>query len=672
MAFMACTSDSVQLTVSGLKLLQMIIDRFADVPEPEFEGHMILEQYQAQVDAALRPAFSAGDTPSEVIALACHVCSTWMCSAVSDNLVAVQRVHTLLANSLHKVMAQPSAKGEISSLEIISVLKAWAELYIRGITINPNLLTLIEADIRHLSQYWLAFMKDYAMLSLPSSLAGQLPHDGGAFFTHEVAEHCKIYYKDSWPPVLHAVTLWLCKENGFDVVRDCTEESTSLPQSFSLPKSHEETAKRWFCLLYAICSEALYNRSEHTIFALSSLDLLVSHEFSDQFIERNSFIELISILHRTLITESQTSCRDIVLDIARKVALKLIRNPTEDNSSPAYSLLNLSLCTAVIHCPSLSEKLSRVVPKLDVASSAEVSDLENAVTLANLVPSLLNPQLAVEVLPSILHINLTLLLEGCAGGKVLQSLRFLCSMSRFEESDEIDENGGLQDQYVKVLTAALHFLLVSCSDDVMFTQSSKGASSILLAVAIFICTAPPAVTSVASIHEKILDLYERALDCDNPIVVKTGVSCVRNIFGHTKRNVFIQRWSQKVYGILLETQDANICMECITCLQTLLEITPEEHRLPVLKIIVTMLLSLAMKKTLSDHVVIEILTNKLSQHNGELKKILAESPALKTQLEKIIKSRQMLAQARNHTPAPVITSKQPSIQLKSDFRNFIK
>ncbi|XP_028967537.1 HEAT repeat-containing protein 5B [Galendromus occidentalis] len=671
MAFMACTSDSVQLTVSGLKLLQMIIDRFADVPEPEFEGHMILEQFQAQVDAALRPAFSAGDTPSEVIALACHVCSTWICSAVSDNLLAVQRVHTLLANSLHKVMAQPSAKGEISSLEIISVLKAWAEVYIRGITINPNLLTLIEADIHHLSQYWLAFMKDYAMLGLPSSLASQLPHDGGAFFTHEVAEHCKLYYKDSWPPVLHAVTLWLCKENGFDIVRDCTEEGNAqLPQSFSLPKSHEATGKRWFCLLYAICSEALYNRSEHTMFALSSLDLLVSHEYSDLYIERDSFVELISILHRTLITESQTVCRDVVLDIAHKVALKLNRNPNEDNSSPAYSLLNLSLCTAVIHCPSLSEKLARVVPKLDPGSSSDVSDLENAVALANLVPSLLNPELAIEVLPSILHINLRLLLEGCAGSKVLQSLRFLCSMSRFEENDDAD--GGLQERYVKVLTAALHSLLVSCSDDAIFTHSSKGASSILLAVAIFICTAPSSVTNVASIHEKILDLYERALDSDNPIVVKTGVSCVRNIFGHTRRNVFIQRWSEKVYGILLESQDANICMECISCLQTLLEITPEEHRLPVLKIIVTMLLSLAMKKTLSDQIVIEILTNKLSQHSGDLKKILAESPALKIQLEKIIKSRQMLAQARNNAPEPVITSKQPTIQLKSDFRNFIK
>ena len=54
-------------------LLQDVIIRFAKVPEPEFPGHLILEQFQAQVGAALRPAFSA-DTPPDVTAKACQVC----------------------------------------------------------------------------------------------------------------------------------------------------------------------------------------------------------------------------------------------------------------------------------------------------------------------------------------------------------------------------------------------------------------------------------------------------------------------------------------------------------------------------------------------------------------------------------------------------------------------
>lgn len=49
MAFMAATSDSDSLRLEGLKTLQEIIDKFARVPEPDFPGHLLLEQFQAQV-----------------------------------------------------------------------------------------------------------------------------------------------------------------------------------------------------------------------------------------------------------------------------------------------------------------------------------------------------------------------------------------------------------------------------------------------------------------------------------------------------------------------------------------------------------------------------------------------------------------------------------------------
>jgi len=40
--------------------------------DPDYPGHVILEQFQAQVGAALRPAF-ASDMPSDVTAMACEV-----------------------------------------------------------------------------------------------------------------------------------------------------------------------------------------------------------------------------------------------------------------------------------------------------------------------------------------------------------------------------------------------------------------------------------------------------------------------------------------------------------------------------------------------------------------------------------------------------------------------
>lgn len=59
MTFIAATSDSDPLRLEGLKTLQDIIEKFSKVPEPEFPGHLLLEQFQAQVKKfCLTPLYS--------------------------------------------------------------------------------------------------------------------------------------------------------------------------------------------------------------------------------------------------------------------------------------------------------------------------------------------------------------------------------------------------------------------------------------------------------------------------------------------------------------------------------------------------------------------------------------------------------------------------------------
>jgi len=106
-------SSACRLMKTYYSCLQDVIMRFALVPEPEFPGHVILEQYQAQVGAALRPAF-APETPSHVTAAACQVqiesssrhlqvCSVWIGSGVARDLNDLRRVHQLLVSSLQKL-----------------------------------------------------------------------------------------------------------------------------------------------------------------------------------------------------------------------------------------------------------------------------------------------------------------------------------------------------------------------------------------------------------------------------------------------------------------------------------------------------------------------------------------------------------------------------------------
>lgn len=131
MAFVAVTSDSDQLRLEGLKTLQEIINKFAGVLEPEFPGHLILEQFQAQIDAALRQVFSP-DTPAHITAVACDVCSTWICSGVARDLNDLRRVHQLLVSSLRKLHAPTGSlqlyNESMETLEKLSILKAWAEV----------------------------------------------------------------------------------------------------------------------------------------------------------------------------------------------------------------------------------------------------------------------------------------------------------------------------------------------------------------------------------------------------------------------------------------------------------------------------------------------------------------------------------------------------------------
>ena len=174
---------------------------------------MILEQYQAQVGAALRPAF-APDTPGHVTAAACDVCSAWLGSGVAARDPAdLRRVYQLLVASLEKLKpkASPLYNESALTLEKLSILKAWAEVYLvcmrgeMGGATSPTkaasededdfgafetttttkskegggLATLVQEELPSLSKHWLAALKDHALLSLPPEFKAQLPREGG-------------------------------------------------------------------------------------------------------------------------------------------------------------------------------------------------------------------------------------------------------------------------------------------------------------------------------------------------------------------------------------------------------------------------------------------------------------------------------------------------------------
>ncbi|XP_019726082.1 HEAT repeat-containing protein 5B [Hippocampus comes] len=347
MAFMAATDHSNQLRMAGLQALEDIIKKFASVPEPEFPGHVILEQYQANVGAALRPAFSP-DTPSDITAKACQVCSTWIGSGVVSDLNDLRRVHNLLVSSLDKVQAGKGSSSQLYSesattMEKLAVLKAWAEVYVVAMKIKKeaeskpvkpvrsgdededdlgadvlppdSLITLVQPELPSLSQLWLAMLRDYALLTLPAEFSSQLPPDGGAFYTPETIDTARLHYRNSWAPVLHAVALWL-SSTGFGACEAKEEVSPVLSKAPALQtgasptvKTFEESVKERMHLMLGVSIEFLcFPRPEepieHVMSCLLALSTLLESPCAKTHIAEDQLlaVELLNVLHRLLLT----------------------------------------------------------------------------------------------------------------------------------------------------------------------------------------------------------------------------------------------------------------------------------------------------------------------------------------------------------------------------------
>uniref|UniRef100_A0A673BUG6 HEAT repeat-containing protein 5A n=1 Tax=Sphaeramia orbicularis TaxID=375764 RepID=A0A673BUG6_9TELE len=426
MAFMAATDHSDQLRLAGLQTLLVVIRRFSDVPEPEFPGHVILEQYQANVGAALRPAFSA-DAPPDVTSKACQVCSAWIASGVVSDIRDLRRVHQLLASSLVKVQSGRDGSVQLyneaaATMETLSVLKAWAEVgsyRTDAETQSPKplqrqfslsggagLLKLVQSDLSTLSCLWLSALQDYALLTLPPEYAPQLPAAGGSFYTAETVNQSRGHYASSWAPILHATALWL-HSTGFvmtddtpvNLSRPATPTSMGHTSSVGGAKSPEDINTERLHLILGIsveflCSPRSGDQMENITSCLRALQALLDVPWPRARIGHDQAlsVELLGVLHRLMVTREAESVQLAVLDLLRQIVTAAQEHVREKRHSaevddgaaeketlpefgegrdtggliPGRSLvfaaLELCLCVLVRKLPQLSPKLAGTSP----------------------------------------------------------------------------------------------------------------------------------------------------------------------------------------------------------------------------------------------------------------------------------------------------------------------
>ncbi|CAB3385925.1 Hypothetical predicted protein [Cloeon dipterum] len=748
MAFMAATSDSDPLRLEGLETLQDVIDKFAHVMEPEFPGHLLLEQYQAQVGAALRPAFTA-DTPPTVTAAACEVCSTWIGSGVARDLNDLRRVHQLLVSSLDKLRTGPANSKaaaprlyneSLTTLECLAILRAWAEIYIVAIGSTKSderieddvqregLLQLVKPELPNLSQLWLSALRDHALLLLPQNYSSQLPHDGGAFYTCDTIEASRPHFVSAWPPLLHAITLWLTRSGGYQQL----EKNGSDWNSKNANRQSGNICKDTFHLMFGICLEALCcPRSSQPISSISTclkalITIMESPKSHTYLIAEDSSslaVELCNVLHRLMLTRDSASIQLLVMDAlmlvleAGKISLERSQAKKVKELVPANQECDTQQLPEVL---SLGE--GGATGQLKANESVVFAALENPTSLLHLpsqgaqsklliasalqalsaLPSLCSPQGILTVAPTLLYLATGVIEECAVEGRceatsepvvsTLQCLRSLASLKLAKQ----DSSEGAQMR--KLLQSALGKLL-DLAKTAGSEQTRLDATTVLLAIAVFILHSSPEVICTPTLLYPCVNHFKLCMESNNATVRLQCIQTLRAVFQIPEQKVavaFIHNLAPRLIEILhLLTSNKNqlmnenqiaVAVEGLKTLESLVMLAKPQNRMQLLSLLLPILVNCLKEEQPGSRGGVSKQTQVLHeqslgwlmriapQYPKDFKLLMNQLPQFRTRIQNAIKNSHSVAATTSAAAANKNATQQhqqqPTIKLKMDFSNF--
>ncbi|XP_051578229.1 HEAT repeat-containing protein 5A-like isoform X2 [Myxocyprinus asiaticus] len=761
MAFMAATDHSNQLRLAGLQTLLVIIRKFSNVPEPEFPGHVILEQYQANVGAALRPAFNV-DAPPDVTAKACQVCSAWIASGVISDLRDLRRVHQLLASSLVKVQVGRDVSSQLYNestftMETLAVLKAWAEVYITAVQrarqrespgsrqqseeagdagpAGAGLLKLVQTDLATLSRLWLATLQDHALLTLPPQYSNQLPSTGGSFYTAETVEQARPLYCSAWATILHATALWL-NSTGFIMVdegptnlsRPVTPTSMGQSTSLSSVKSPEDVNTDRLNLILGIsveflCSPHSGDQMEYISSCLQALQALLEVPWPRSKVGNDQALsaELLSVLHRLIVTRESPSIQLAVLELVHQIVcaaqehVKEKRHSAEVDDGAAeketvpefgegrdtgglvpgkslvFGALELCLCILVRKLPQLSPKLAGS-PSGRGGQTCSLSNTDcrlvtSALAILSELPSICSPEGSVSVLPTVLYLLLGVLREvmKCSVEAeseqlvpgILQALRTVLTspMSRAEKS---------HGAWTEMLCCALHTLLEFWYEDK--TEPGVDEVTMLTALTVFLLHSSAEVTTVEPLQTRCIQTFRASLESKDPLVQSRSYQLLVSLFqGPTPvARPFILALGGCLVSQLKGVErsrpqnpaELQAVQDAVRALEALVFAADETHRPQLVAMLFPILISLLLDENalasasaasrLLHESALRDLMRIGPQHSAVFKSLMASAPNMKARLEAAVKGNQESVNTKT-TAARVISRSTPSIQLKINF-----
>ncbi|KAJ3190081.1 hypothetical protein HDU85_000372 [Gaertneriomyces sp. JEL0708] len=587
-AFSAATATVDDLRLEGLKVLEDLLQRYAHAEDPDFEEHALLEQYQAQISAALTPAFAADSSP-DILSLACHVSAVYIGSGINKDLATLSRVIRLLTGVMERYTqaddghassaSSPSQHADV--LLKLSVLTAWARLQITSAKYS-YLREITQPVLPSLMQLWIAAVIEYAKMKVEPELLSGGQGANARFNLDTYGEAIRNvvlpFFESTWLIIMQALTS-LC-ESDRDVLISGIHKA-----------GLDAAPPRIVTILLGLCIRTLsHNNSAGSGAAGISVsgrifDTEVGHGarvldicldsirhlchcelLGDRFLEKEILLELTELLNR-LITKDGVFQPRIVGVIKAVICnaprayftgdvddVSVVSTPTD--SDTLHPKLKNSIVTPILKLLTnvCGEYISALRDIRDVQSTREQADvvfctaLESITALASAVQ--LTPEDGMAVVPVALF-TLSAVLECNNVAHSIAAKALLSLKAILESADDAGTMVGRhKEEQVKMaqLLQAMVFSLLNSAENKLRsippadppkqqTAATAGVASLkntILAIVLIITTCPQ-LSHHADSQERLLRLFALALQSTNVQITLVSLQCIRSLLSLSTR-----------------------------------------------------------------------------------------------------------------------------------------
>ena len=582
---LASTGSMHELRLSGLTALQDLIRLFSATEDPNLPGSPFLIQFQAQIGAAFRPAFQT-DMPPNISALACQVCGEWIVSGVSTGGQELQKVFGLLESTLSKIGQGSTSKhlyGDIMiTLETLSVLGAWAEVYYKGQfsqtasendrVLSSSLRPLVEPHLPQLSTSWFYALYDYSLLSLPSSQLTMTRPQQCHFFTLDSAENARSIYRHHWTKILKACSLWLSQS--------AQEESE---QYIGQPLFDKLT------LILGCISQTLFfplsiERDEILFSCLFALETVLKSSWILRVFTNKTQIpsELLSILHRLVMAKQDlntlTYVTNISLVLSRSLAPTRISSIQQEDFVPfddtVYELLRITVLTLGVLVHEVLPTKRQISFKVNVSVAVQRDILSCIFRAVSHIPLILSPHLVKQVVTPVQLLMINFLNQqefSELHPVVLEELKRLlinCHTLVFIQGD--------------MMCAGFMELLKICKQ--------RTSRSILLALSLYILSRPDYLVEYGGLVSECSSIFSQVLHGRDPAVILAMIEIIKKLYSLSDQNlanVFICKTAPSLFELLAtpKYQDVldSVISELVSCFEVLIALAPPKTNTELIK-----------------------------------------------------------------------------------------